>query len=439
MGGNEGITQLVAQDDSYVWTAGGSSSVKRWRDIPRRSRRAGPISLRPSHDSIIDTVLLETDSTDSLLSGSHVDSSTLYSADDRASIDGPRSALPSVSFLEGLTSGLSRTTSTPSPRAINFSAVQATNGRPSSLRARPSATLFNSTRTGRLSSFEGASRGSSGNSTPGLASTIPTTLCEIPYESLVPLTSPDDSYFLSSRARADSEVPHHYPGSVNSVPLAYAVAPPRPSTLSTSPPTFRRPQSVAENAQEAETQATHIAQREYFEREAANEATPLRASPDDTIKGGTGLTRCEILSDRRHAVSVDTLGRVALWDIVEARCLGTFAPEDLTLDSRRPSHASSTDSEGGTSMGDSRDILEMVRERIEGEISIATWCKCDTRVGALTIHLEEPRLFDAEIYVDEAHLEALPSQMDTRLVLGKWVLRHLFAVSLSLPRTMDQY
>lgn len=50
-------------------------------------------------------------------------------------------------------------------------------------------------------------------------------------------------------------------------------------------------------------------------------------------------------------------------------------------------------------MEESRDVLEFVKDRIEGEVSIATWCSCTTRTGALTVHLEEGRVFDAEVGV----------------------------------------
>jgi WD repeat-containing protein 48 len=33
--------------------------------------------------------------------------------------------------------------------------------------------------------------------------------------------------------------------------------------------------------------------------------------------------------------------------------------------------------------------------------SVPSWCTIDTRIGALTVHLDEGRCFDAEVYVDE--------------------------------------
>jgi hypothetical protein len=48
-----------------------------------------------------------------------------------------------------------------------------------------------------------------------------------------------------------------------------------------------------------------------------------------------------------------------------------------------------------------REALEIVRERVEGESMTPTWCSVDTRIGSLTVHLEEARVFDAEVYADE--------------------------------------
>jgi WD repeat-containing protein 48 len=48
-----------------------------------------------------------------------------------------------------------------------------------------------------------------------------------------------------------------------------------------------------------------------------------------------------------------------------------------------------------------RELLETVRERIEGESVIASWSTVDTRIGNLTVHLSE-RCFETEIYADEA-------------------------------------
>ncbi|KAM0745659.1 WD40 repeat-like protein [Meredithblackwellia eburnea MCA 4105] len=437
--GYEGITQLVAQDDSYVWTAGGSSSVKRWLDVPPKRQRVGAIVPQARADPVtLDSAFSTSESHDHLLGNGYANSSytppVSESPPDRSS---DRPSAPSVTFLQDLTSTLSRTTSSPTPQPsyAQSSATSPLNtGRPSSLRTRP--TTSSAFRHPRQSMDEPHPSFSSGDSTPGpgipqIQQSFSTTLAEIPYDALVPLTSPDEGFFspgFSTRLR-DPDASTIYSASVVSVPYAGFGSLPHRVSISTSPSGGQlRPRSIAETLNDGpEAQATHVSRREYEERESASEATPLRSAPDDVVEGRVGLTRCELLNDRRHALTVDTDGRVALWDIVECRCIGVFAQEELHPASRRPSDARSNGSQGSNNEAP-QDLLDFVKERIEGEAAVATWCKCDTRVGALTVHLEESRVFDAEIYIDEAHLGPVTDEfpVDHRLFLGKWVLRQLF-------------
>ncbi|KAM0793263.1 hypothetical protein ACM66B_000725 [Microbotryomycetes sp. NB124-2] len=400
--GMDGITQLVAQDDSYVWAAGNSSSVKRWRDVAPRTRRAGAVVTRrddPRRDSV--TELVESP-----------ESETQPEPAAPRDKDAPPRG-PTVSFLEGLTSDLTRTTSSPTPVSI-FSATQANpTPRPSSLRSRPPA-QSNASQTSRPLFLHASS------------STVPNSLYDIPYDSLVPLTLPEDNYFspaFTSRARDPDAATIYSSMSVGSLPHTAAMG--HRVSMSTSPPT-RRPRSIAD----AQDQAMQIARREFEEREDCNEATPLRSAPDDVIIGRHGLVKCEVLNDKRHVLTIDTEGEVALWDIVTCRCIGVFAPEEITPAPRRPSDVNSTVSGAGSFGSDSvhgADVLDFVRDKIEGEAAISTWCKCDTRVGALSIHLEESRVFDGEVYADESGA-GRPGELpaDHRLSLGKWVLRNLF-------------
>ena len=43
----------------------------------------------------------------------------------------------------------------------------------------------------------------------------------------------------------------------------------------------------------------------------------------------------------------------------------------------------------------STEVLELVKERIESETMVITWCQVDTKIGSLVVHLEEGRVFDA--------------------------------------------
>ncbi|GAA6023731.1 hypothetical protein JCM10207_000238 [Rhodosporidiobolus poonsookiae] len=412
--GQEGITQLVAQDDSWIWTASGSSSVKRWKDVPSKARRAGAILRRAKENG--ELVLPEEKAVDSPVSSPPTDSSPNPASP--SSVDRDRPVPFSVSFLENLTTPLGRTSSSPTPRSGAYAPHLASSGRPSSLRTpRLSVTSQHRVPLEQLAAVP----------------SNPTTLLDIPYDSLVPLTNPEDAYLAPAfhRYRDPDAATIYSTVSGTSAPGPSAGPLHRPHLVAASSSSFRRPRSILD----ASHDATNIDQREYLDRESAAEATPLRSDPDDVIEGGYGLMRCELLNDRQHALTQDVDGEVALWDIIRGACLGVFSPSELQdgLAKRRPSDAaaaslvSGVGSFGSWGSDPDVDLLEYVRERIEGEVSIATWCKCDTRTGALAVHLEQARVFDAEAYIDECGLgppEDYPA--DHRILLGKWVLRQLF-------------
>ena len=146
----------------------------------------------------------------------------------------------------------------------------------------------------------------------------------------------------------------------------------------------------------------------YEIREVAADAIPLCQEPDEVIHGDHGLVRCVMLNDRVHALTVDTAGEVAVWDVVRGACLGRFPSEEVAAASLCGSDQSASVGGGsvdGRSMMERhrspREALETVRERIEGEAVVASWASVDTKTGLLSVHLSE-RCFEAEIYADEA-------------------------------------
>ena len=143
---------------------------------------------------------------------------------------------------------------------------------------------------------------------------------------------------------------------------------------------------------------THSARNEYEEREVASEAEPLLDTPDYVIRGETGLVRSIILNNRMHALTVDTVGEVAVWNIIQAICLGKFLKDDVSAASN--SDSGSTSRDGSDKSPSPREALETVRERIEGQAVVNSWSSVDTKMGLLTVHLTD-RCFEAEIYADE--------------------------------------
>ncbi|KAI7678094.1 hypothetical protein KC353_g22517, partial [Hortaea werneckii] len=69
-----------------------------------------------------------------------------------------------------------------------------------------------------------------------------------------------------------------------------------------------------------------------------------------------------------------------------------------------------------------------VQLEVSTTATVASWCTVDTRIGSVTVILEENTCFDAEMYADELDFdEDIEFRDDQRINLGKWVLRYLFS------------
>ncbi|KAI8614390.1 hypothetical protein BC830DRAFT_1082008 [Chytriomyces sp. MP71] len=126
---------------------------------------------------------------------------------------------------------------------------------------------------------------------------------------------------------------------------------------------------------------------------------PVWTQPDHVIVGGHGIQRCSLMNNRIHAVTEDTVGRCAMWDIVKCVKVKDFA-EDVKFQDAC----------------DSVNTFEW----------IANWCTLDTKNGYLTVHLEESKFHEAEIYFESLGLGVSPQNEDVRVNIGKWVLTYLF-------------
>ncbi|KAG0362124.1 hypothetical protein BG005_006619 [Podila minutissima] len=126
---------------------------------------------------------------------------------------------------------------------------------------------------------------------------------------------------------------------------------------------------------------------------------PIFETPENVIHGEHGLIKHAVLNNRRMVVTEDKCGEIALWDLIKCVQLETFI---------------------------GRKLDDVVNELNTVE-SVPTWCTIDTRIGALTVHLDEGRCFDAEVYCDEVEETPHPERPeDQRVIIGKWVLKNLF-------------
>ena len=172
--------------------------------------------------------------------------------------------------------------------------------------------------------------------------------------------------------------------------------------------------------------------RAAFEsREVVTEAQPLSPVPEFVLVGGSGLVRAILLSNRVHALTVDTAGVVAVWDIVRAACVGQFAREDVLHAVNALNNTNGGDSAShpqGEEMANvcsPREALDIVRERIDGEAFVVPWSFVDTSMGVLNVHLDE-HAFDAELYADELGLppdRTLPASISPEDVRGAYFFK----------------
>ncbi|KAI7300048.1 WD40 repeat-like protein, partial [Hortaea werneckii] len=127
---------------------------------------------------------------------------------------------------------------------------------------------------------------------------------------------------------------------------------------------------------------------------------PVRALPDYAIEGQNGLIKHIVLNDRIRVLTLDTAGEVLMWDLLKCVPIKSFGKRDI----------------------------EDVQLEVSTTATVASWCTVDTRIGSVTVILEENTCFDAEMYADELDFdEDIEFRDDQRINLGKWVLRYLFS------------
>ncbi|KAJ2762222.1 hypothetical protein IWQ56_005092, partial [Coemansia nantahalensis] len=151
----------------------------------------------------------------------------------------------------------------------------------------------------------------------------------------------------------------------------------------------------------------------------SNSIVPVRAAPDESIRGRHGLRRHRLLPSKRHVLTQDTQGRVSLWDIMLCRRLHVF-PESAEA-------AASSAQFPGVFGTDFDTVATAIAPDPE---AISSWCHVDTRTGSLTVHLDEASVWSAEVHVDEVDgvsQETVNAMGDhERVNIGQWMLKRLF-------------
>lgn len=176
---------------------------------------------------------------------------------------------------------------------------------------------------------------------------------------------------------------------------------------------------------------------DFHSRLFADEATPMSSLPQCKVKGFHGMVRAVMLNDRVHTLTVDTGGIVALWNIVLGQCLGTFDPDAVYAAAQAQEYAQTW-----TPRDSPSDTLDIVRGLIEGNGATPPWCTLDTSSGALTVYIDEDKVWAAEVYTSEL-LPMESAQRDAlwkedRVFLSVFVLRQLFRRFLATEKAIRQ-
>ncbi|KAK6243206.1 hypothetical protein QUC31_009615 [Theobroma cacao] len=125
--------------------------------------------------------------------------------------------------------------------------------------------------------------------------------------------------------------------------------------------------------------------------------TPVYKEPIFTITGTPAIVQHEILNNRRHVLTKDTAGSVKLWEITRGVVIEDYG--QVSFDEKK------------------EQLFEMV--------SIPAWFTVDTRLGSLSVHLDTPQCFSAEMYSADLNITGKPE--DDKVNLARETLKGLLA------------
>ncbi|KAK8545446.1 hypothetical protein V6N13_066728 [Hibiscus sabdariffa] len=117
--------------------------------------------------------------------------------------------------------------------------------------------------------------------------------------------------------------------------------------------------------------------------------------PIFSIPGTPAIVQHEILNNRRHVLTKDTAGSVKLWEITRGVVIEDYG--QVSFDEKK------------------EQLFEMV--------SIPAWFTVDTRLGSLSVHLDTPQCFSAEMYSADLNITGKPE--DDKVNLARETLKGL--------------
>ncbi|KAJ1915354.1 hypothetical protein H4219_004370 [Mycoemilia scoparia] len=140
--------------------------------------------------------------------------------------------------------------------------------------------------------------------------------------------------------------------------------------------------------------------------EQSEDVVPIRSKPQWSMFGRPGIIRHRLLNNKRHVLTQDSKNRISLWDILTCRRIKTFSKSDYGTD------------------------LNTIECKVNTQESVPAWCSVDTKIGRLTVHMDQLSAWDAEVHVDELLIfgnETIKAMGDhERINIGQWMLKMLF-------------
>ncbi|KAI4301877.1 hypothetical protein L6164_035114 [Bauhinia variegata] len=124
---------------------------------------------------------------------------------------------------------------------------------------------------------------------------------------------------------------------------------------------------------------------------------PVYKEPAFTICGTPAIVQHEVLNNKRHVLTKDTAGSVKLWEITRGAVIEDYGK--VSFEEKK------------------EELFEMV--------SIPSWFTVDTRLGSLSVHLETPQCFSAEMYSADLNIVGKPE--DDKVNLARETLKGLLA------------
>ncbi|KAF3790887.1 WD repeat-containing protein 48 [Nymphaea thermarum] len=128
---------------------------------------------------------------------------------------------------------------------------------------------------------------------------------------------------------------------------------------------------------------------------------PVYKDPSCTIPGNPGIVQHEILNNRRQVLTKDAAGSVKLWEITRGAVVQDYGK--VSFEEKK------------------EDLFEMV--------SIPAWFTMDTRLGSMSIHLDTPQCFSAEMYATDLKIPGASEEQ--KMNLAQETLRGLLSPWLS--------